>query len=222
MPSEPAVPVRAGRPSRSDAAQLTDRILAAATARFLADGYGPTSIEAVVKAARISKRTFYVRFAGKAALFEAVVRRLVGGWRVPFDAVSTLPGTLEQRLEQIARFMLAAALTPEAIALHRLIMAEAARFPELARMISAHGAGQAVAIVGAILGEEIHAGRLTLPEPRFAAEQFLHLVLAGPQRRALGLDAPLDPRELDRWVTGTVRLFLDGCRGLVRGASDGR
>src|SRR5580693_8520676 len=100
MPSEPAVPVRAGRPSRSDAAQFTDRILDAATARFL----------------------------GKAALFEAVVRRLVGGWRVPFDTVSALPGTLEQRLEQIARFMLAAALTPEAIALHRLIMAEAARF----------------------------------------------------------------------------------------------
>jgi len=222
MKREPAVPIRAGRPSRSDAAQLTDRILDAATARFLADGYGTTSIEAVVKAARISKRTFYFRFNGKAELFEAVVRRLVASWRVPFDAAVGLPGSLEQRLEQIARFMLAAALTPQAVALNRLIMAEAARFPELARVINAHGAAHGVAIVAAMLGEEVRAGRLVLPEPRFAAEQFLHLVLAGPQRRALGLDAPLDARALDRWVTGTVRLFLDGCRGLARTASDGR
>jgi hypothetical protein len=39
MPSEPAVPVRVGRPSRSDAAQFTDHILDAATTRFLADGW---------------------------------------------------------------------------------------------------------------------------------------------------------------------------------------
>jgi AcrR family transcriptional regulator len=218
--SNPVRSARSGRPSPASAAQLTERILDVAAAGFLADGYGATSIEAVAKAAGVSKRTFYHRFPGKPALFEAVVRRLVEGWRMPFEATAGKLGTLEQSLEQIARFMLAAALTPDAIALNRLILSEAARFPELAQVINAHGAGQGVRLVVGILGEEIRAGRLVLHDPRFAAEQFLHLVLAGPQRRALGLGTPLEPPELGHWARDSVRLFLAGCRDLDSGARD--
>jgi AcrR family transcriptional regulator len=214
--------IRPGRPSPSSAALLTERILDVATARFLADGYGSTSIEAVAKAAQVSKRTFYHRFDGKPALFAAVVHRMVARWRMPFDAASGQSGTLEQQLEQIARFMLTAALTPDAVALHRLILAEAARFPELAMVINTHGAGQGVGVVAAILGAEIRDGRLALRDPRFAAEQFLHLVLAGPQRRALGLGTPMSSREISRWVRDTVRLFLGGCHAIDRGVRDGR
>src|SRR5260370_30727492 len=66
-----------GRPSRLESAQLSDRILDVATALFLGEGYGATSIEAVARRARISKRTFYHRFRGKEALFETVLRRLI-------------------------------------------------------------------------------------------------------------------------------------------------
>ena len=77
---------RGGRPSRLESAQLSDRILDVATALFLGDGFGATSIEAVAKRAGISKRTFYHRFRGKEVLFEAVVRRLIERWMPPFDA----------------------------------------------------------------------------------------------------------------------------------------
>src|SRR3979411_2905469 len=73
-----------GRPSRLESAQLSDRILDVATALFLSDGFGATSIEAVAKRAGISKRTFYHRFNGKEMLFEAVVRRLVERWTPSF------------------------------------------------------------------------------------------------------------------------------------------
>src|SRR5256885_8253560 len=66
-----------GRPSRLESAQLSDRILDVATALFLGDGFGATSIEAVAKRAGVSKRTFYHRFSGKEMLFEAGVRRVV-------------------------------------------------------------------------------------------------------------------------------------------------
>src|ERR1700694_2745365 len=75
-----------GRPSRLESAQLSDRILDVATALFLSDGFGATSIEAVAKRAGISKRTFYHRFRGKEVLFEAVVRRLIERWMPPIDA----------------------------------------------------------------------------------------------------------------------------------------
>jgi hypothetical protein len=37
-------------------------------------------------------------------------------------------------------------------------------------------------------------------------------VLAGPQRRALGLEVPLDAAALDTWARAAVALFLNGCR----------
>ena len=75
-----------GRPSRQESAQLSDRILDVATALFLSDGFGATSIEGIAKRAGISKRTFYHRFTGKEMLFEAVVRRLIERWTPSFDA----------------------------------------------------------------------------------------------------------------------------------------
>ncbi len=179
---------------------------------LLAEGYSRTSVEAIAKRARISKRTFYHRFRGKPELFEAVVRRLVQHWRAPFDALLDQPRTvtLEQLLTQTAKQILSAALSPQALALHRLILSEAPRFPELARVMNEHGAGQGVLQIAGILEAEMRAGRLGAMDPRFAAEQFLHLVLSGPQRRALGLGKPLAPRELQRWMFDTVRLFLAG------------
>src|SRR2546421_10130061 len=61
-----------GRPSRLESAQLSDRILDVATALFLSDGFGLTSIEAGAKRAGLSKRTFYHRFTRKETLFERV------------------------------------------------------------------------------------------------------------------------------------------------------
>ena len=82
---KPAAPTprRGGRPSREDAAQLHDRILDAATDLFFQRGYGATSIEAVAEHARISKRTFYHRYADKATLFGAVLHRIIEGLRPP-------------------------------------------------------------------------------------------------------------------------------------------
>jgi len=180
---------------------------------------------------RISKRTFYHRFAGKPDLFEAVVRRLIDGWRTPFDRTvaaapsasgaprvsappgipaSALAGPLEPRLRAIAHVIVAAALSPEAIALHRLMVSEAPAFPELARVVNQQGHGLGVQLIAGLLAAEAAAGRIAVADPALAAEQFLHLVIGAPQRRALGLDTPFNARGLDRWVRATVALFLEG------------
>src|SRR6202047_2647433 len=124
-----------GRPSRLESAQLSDRILDVATMLFLGHGFGATSIEAVAKRAGISKRTFYHRFSGKERLFEAVLRRLMARWLPAFDAALLSPASLEDALRGSAEHMLKIALTPEALALHRMIIHEAQRFPALARIM---------------------------------------------------------------------------------------
>jgi AcrR family transcriptional regulator len=202
-----------GRPSRVEAAQLSDRILDAATALFLGDGFGATSIEAVAKRAGISKRTFYHRFRGKEVLFEAVVRRLIERWMPPFDAVLLDAPNLAETLRRAAERMLDVALTPEALALHRIVIAEAQRFPGLARILHDLGAAAGIERIARHLEQRIANGELPAIDPRFAAEQFILMVVTGPRRRALGLGTPLRAGELRDWIDQSVRLFLDGCRG---------
>src|SRR5580693_9224030 len=116
---------RGGRPSRQQSAELADRILDVAETLFLSHGFGATSIEAVAKRAGISKRTFYHRFTGKERLFEAVVRRLIERWLPPLSAGPIEAPSLADALRQTAEQMLKVALTPEALALHRIVIAEA-------------------------------------------------------------------------------------------------
>ena len=200
-----------GRPSRLESAQLSDRILDVATALFLSHGFGATSIEAVAKRAGISKRTFYHRFRGKEMLFEAVVRRLIDLWTPPFDTALLEAPSLAEGLRRVAEHMLNVALTPEALALHRMVIAEAPRFPGLARVLHELGAAAGVDRIARHLESRIASGEMRRVDARFAAEQFILMVVTGPQRRALGLGAPLDAAERRDWIADTIRLFLEGC-----------
>jgi TetR/AcrR family transcriptional regulator, mexJK operon transcriptional repressor len=214
----PAAARRGGRPPRTAALLLRERILDVATALFLNHGYGLTSIEAVARQARVSKRTFYHRFADKTALFEAVVHRIIEGIRPPADVPLIEGATLHAILKRLSQLILHAALSPAAIALHRLVIAESARFPELARATSAQGASQeAIALISNVLAHEIHNESLDAPARNLAAAQFLQLVIAIPQRRALSSHPPMTASEVDRWTDAAVELFLNGCRGWSRG-----
>ena len=202
-----------GRPARGEAAQLSDRILDAATELFFARGYGATSVEAVAQRARISKRTFYHRFDNKATLFGAVLHRIIEGLRPPTAIPIVAGADFAEVLRRLAGLIIHAAVTPQALALHRLIVGESARFPKLAAAVTSEGATQeAIGLIADILVREARAGTLTLNDPAVAAEQFLYLVLSVPQRRALGLGKPMTAAELDRWGNAVVDLFLNGCR----------
>jgi TetR/AcrR family transcriptional regulator, mexJK operon transcriptional repressor len=205
---------RGGRPTRADALLLRQRILKVATELFLAEGYGSTSIEAVAARAGVSKRTLYHRFDDKAALFEAVVHDIIERIRPP-AGVPLVEGTnLREVLRRLAGMILRAALAPQALALHRLIMSESARFPELAQAI--HGDSstrEATTLIGGILARELRESKISAESRAFAAEQFIFMVVTVPQRRAMGYGVPMSAAELDLWADRTVGLFLNGCRG---------
>jgi TetR/AcrR family transcriptional regulator, mexJK operon transcriptional repressor len=212
MTSAPATTVRTGgRPTAAAASLLEATILNHATAVFLREGYAATSIEAVAREARVAKRTIYARWTGKPALFLAVLQRLMATWLSTADAWPEI-ADLSTALTNAARSILTVGLTPEAIALHRLMIAEAARFPELQTMMAQAGAHEGVRRIAALLDQAVATGELAALDTVFAAEQFLHLVLAGPQRRAVGLGPGLDGAALEAWGDNAVRLFLLGCR----------
>jgi TetR/AcrR family transcriptional regulator, mexJK operon transcriptional repressor len=207
-----------GRPTRDEAAALGDKILDAGTELFLSEGFGTTSIEAVARKARISKRTFYSRFHDKAALYRAVVQRLLERWLPQFEAAFERSAPLATVLERSARQMLTLALSPEALALRRLLVAEAERFPELVEIAIAQGARRGIERVAALLEDERHAGNIALDDCQFAAMQFQEMVLAIPLRRAMGFGLPMTGTEQDRWAQQCVGLFIEGCRAQRRGS----
>jgi AcrR family transcriptional regulator len=211
---------RGGRPTRHEAAALGDKILDVATDLFLSRGFGATSIEAVAGRARISKRTFYHRFRDKAELYTAVVRRLLQHWLPEFEAAFEPAGPLDVVLERLAKRMLAVALSPQALALRRLLQAEAERFPELVAIAMEQGATRAIERIASLLGEERRAGRIALDDCRFAATQFQEMVISIPLRRAMGFGTPLNETECADWATKCVALFIGGCRAsLGQGAA---
>jgi TetR/AcrR family transcriptional repressor of mexJK operon len=200
-----------GRPTTQAAALLETTILTAATTAFLADGYAATTIEAIARACGVAKRTIYARWSGKAALFRAVLGQLMAKW---LSDAGTWDDTddLETALNHAAASILAIALTPDAIALNRLLIAESARFPELPEMMHHAGAFEGTTRIAAMLDRAVARGTLPLQDTRFAAEQFLHLVLTGPQQRALGLGPRLDAPQTEAWRKASVALFLSGIR----------
>jgi AcrR family transcriptional regulator len=72
---------------QAQTALTEQRILAAATELFLADGYLATTLEAVAKRAQVGARTVYVRFGTKAALFKRVVDVAIVGDTEPVDVL---------------------------------------------------------------------------------------------------------------------------------------
>lgn len=204
---------RSGRPSLEAAGQLRDRILDVATELLLTHGYGATSIEAIARRARVSKRTFYHRFQDKPALMSAVVVRLIDSLRPPPEVPLIEGGDLAQILVHLGSLILHAALTPRVLALHRLIVAESGRFPDLAGAVArAGGRQEAVTLISQLL---VRRGRnVAAAAASFGAQQFLQMIVSLPQLRAIGLGTPMTPEELDAWVRGTVALFLGGFNDL--------
>jgi AcrR family transcriptional regulator len=72
---------------QAQTALTEQRILAAATELFLADGYVATTLEAVARRARVAARTVYVRFGTKAALFKRVVDVAIVGDTEPVSVL---------------------------------------------------------------------------------------------------------------------------------------
>lgn len=208
---------RAGRPSRDASLRLREHILDVASELLLTHGYGATSFETIARQARVSKRTLYDRFPDKPALMRAVVVRLIDSLRPAAHEPLIEGQALEQILVHLAVLVLRAALTPRALALHRLIVAESHRFPELPGAVATAGGRQeAVTLISDLLRR--HSGRdsISNADAQFAAQQFLQMIVSLPQLRAIGFGGAMTPAELDSWARRTVGLFLRGFQKLSR------
>jgi TetR/AcrR family transcriptional repressor of mexJK operon len=121
----------AGRPKAADVEARTQELIHVAADLFMKNGYTRTSLEAIARAARVAVRTIYVKFGGKAGLLQAVMaaKRDRSFRSQPMD---TDPRPLREIVDDFALQFHDMVNSPEAIALQRVVMAEAPTSPELA------------------------------------------------------------------------------------------
>jgi TetR/AcrR family transcriptional regulator, mexJK operon transcriptional repressor len=186
-----------------------ESILAAAKRTFLENGFGAVSMDAIAREAGVSKATVYAHFAGKEELFGAVIGRECERYLADFSASELDPLDVSGSLTVLGRRYLELVLSPDGIALHRIILGEVTRFPLLGRVFWRAGPERQRVQIEAFLQSAAAFGILSLRNTRLAAEQFLSLVRGEIQlRQLLRLEADADEPSMRDAVAGAVDTFL--------------
>jgi AcrR family transcriptional regulator len=202
----------AGRPTREQAEARHQEMLDAALDLFLEHGFELTTIEMVAARVSMTRRTVYALYTDKAALFNAAVQRAIERQIVPPDVLAGFDrGDLAATLESVARLRIGQVMTPNGLRLQRIINTESYRFPEIFTANFEQSAKPVLDFVAGVLDRAIAAGRISPTDSRFAASAFMSMVVGGQVRAIVSGRAPT-PAELDKRVTFTVRLLLDGLR----------
>ena len=188
-------------------ARRREHILDAAIQVFMEEGYAGASIDRIVQLAGGSKATLYRHFNGKAELFAAIMETLVAQMIAPIERPAVGGGTgLAATLSSFARTYLDVLLEPHSLALYRMIMAEAARFPDLGQGFFQRGPGRVAAQLADYLRQ---AGRDSASVPvELQAREFLSLARADLHLRALLGVGIADAATRAAVVARAVEVFL--------------
>jgi TetR/AcrR family transcriptional regulator, mexJK operon transcriptional repressor len=199
------------RSERSEASSATkaESILAAAKRTFLQRGFGAVSMDAIAREAAVSKATVYAHFAGKEELFGAVIGRECERFLASFSASELDPGDVRASLTVLGRRFLELVLSPDGIALHRIILAEVTRFPMLGEVFWRAGPERQRVQIEGFLQSAAASGTLSFHDTRLAAEQFLSLIRGEIQlRQLLRLEADAGQPKIDDSVESAVDTFV--------------
>ena len=132
MEAELTKPRRSGRPAGKASETLGRHILATASRLFIENGYAGTSIEQIAAEAGAGKQTIYRRYESKEDLFKAAITDL-GEMLLRSAAIAEASSADPlTSLRETCRAWLDVAAMPEAIAIYRVLIADAHRFPSLA------------------------------------------------------------------------------------------
>jgi AcrR family transcriptional regulator len=194
-------------------ARKREAILDGARRLFLEKGYAGTSMDEVAAVAAVSKVTIYKHFSDKHSLFVAVVTEAIDDAKAGSQTLVDQLGSstdVERDLRDFARRHVALVTQPHLIQMRRMIIAEAQRFPDLARAWHRIGPERGHATLASQIDKLVERGLLDAPDSLLAAQLLNYLILSVPLNEAMftGRDKPYTRRYLNRYADEAVRVFL--------------
>ena len=170
-----AATTSAGRAEDTEAVRA--RILEAAFAAFMEDGYAATSTLDIATRARVSKRELYALVGTKQEMLAACITERARRLQVPADMpVPRNRRTLADILAAFGAQLLREVSEPTVIGVFRLAIAEAVHAPEVARALDSIGREATRAALRQLMAQAQGCGLLDgRPAPQLA-EQFAGLL----------------------------------------------
>ncbi len=157
------------------AAEKRALILGAATELFAELGYDKTSLARVAERAGVSTATMFKQFPTKADLFQAIVLQFWAAGPTT-DVAPPAPGKPAVGLRTLGRRYAELLRRPGMAGLHRMVIAEAPRFPELGRVQFDLGKEPFFELVRDYIDGEATTGGLVVPDGVRATTEFLGMI----------------------------------------------
>jgi AcrR family transcriptional regulator len=206
-------PETAAEPARANKRGELRReaLLVAAQEVILEKGYAGASIEDVMSRVGGSKASLYRYFGSKEGLFEGVVMDACAQFLSSVAIPTAVEGSLETTLKSFGLRFFKLYTEPTNVKLIRSLIAEATRFPVLAKLLYDQGPKRVREQLSTFFARCHQQGLMQAPDADFAAVQFITLMKGHCQFRSLfglsPLALPLSPKA---FVEESVQLFLHG------------
>ncbi len=174
------------------------RILDGALDVFVANGFVGTSTDQIAAAASASKQTIYNYFTDKEGLFTALILEVGDTIDDPFERmVESMRGAsdADSAVRMLATQFTRSIMNTRVQQIRRLVIAEAARFPELARLYWERGFERVLNSVAECLRVLSDTGRLTIADPHTAAQHLAGMLLWIPSNRVMFLGEYRSPED---------------------------
>jgi AcrR family transcriptional regulator len=191
-----------------------EAFLAAAREVFVKKGFAEATLDDVIALSGGSRQTLYALFGGKQGLFEAIITDTCESIFRGLTPEQLAPRPTDEVLKEVGTRYLTIVTSPAGLSLHRLVVAEQPRIPEIAQRFWELGPGRSRAFLAEFFERQIERGLLRMKDTRVGAEQFLDMLSGTVRLQCLiGLRRPPTPQENEEIVQGAVAQFLSGCQG---------
>jgi TetR/AcrR family transcriptional regulator, mexJK operon transcriptional repressor len=176
---------------------------------FLKHGFAETTMQMIALEAEASKETLYRHFASKEALFAELINAKAVAVSGPQSALAR-DEPPETALRELGTSLLTLMMKGEAPSLFNVVVADARRAPDLARIFYDQGPGATLRRLTAYLRSATQRGQLRCPNPHQAAKLFLGAVVSHYHLHCLIGQPPVPPSsaEISEHVRAAVEMFM--------------
>lgn len=203
------------RPTRREARREERReaILDVARRYFLDHGYAGTTMSGIAAALGGSKGTLWSYYASKELLFGDVLERATRAFREQLSLALHGDDPIEVSLLAVCSQFVTRLTHPDGIALHRLVVGEAGRFPEMGRIFYERVPQQVHSLFAQFIGLAMERGHLRSDDPDEAAHVLTALCMAGAhQKLVVGVITELPAEQAEQMARSAVEKFLRAYR----------